>query len=127
MAQHPGAIGAAYDLNNAGDVVGAIDGRPVLWRRGRVVQLGPPGWDGHAVKLNDRGDAAGTLSRRTSNGGWKHRAFLWRAGKLFLAAPVRGGSSWATVVGVDARGRIAGGVGGGQTPRRIVVWIPGRR
>ncbi|MEV6493439.1 hypothetical protein AB0M20_33190 [Actinoplanes sp. NPDC051633] len=114
------ADGIPQDINNAGDVVGSIDSRPVLWRAGRTIHLLPPAWRGLATHTNERGDIAGVAGTGTDN-----RVFLWRNGHVRFSEPETGTFNRPSVAGVDERGRVAGGLGDELTgENHPVVWIP---
>jgi uncharacterized membrane protein len=128
LADRPNASGFANDINNAGDVVGMKDDRPVLWRNGRTIQLVPPGWIGNALSINERGDIAGGVGIRNGET-TENRVFLWRDGRIYLSEPATDPLSFAYAVGVDEHGTIAGMLNDPTTGDRYpVVWIPtGRR
>jgi hypothetical protein len=129
LAGQPDKVGMVWDINNAGDVVGYIDG-PVLWRDGRAIPLRLPaeqGWGGQAVAINDHGDVAGRLSHDRANSHTEVRAALWRNGRLLTSPGASGEEIHLSIVGVDDRGRIAGYISDGATGDRQLVWIPTRR
>jgi probable HAF family extracellular repeat protein len=128
LADRPNASGFGNDINNAGDVVGMKDDRPVLWRNGRTIQLVPPGWTGNALSINERGDIAGGVGIRTGET-TENRVFLWRNGRIYLSEPATEPLSFAYAVGVDEHGTVAGMRNDPTTGDRYpVAWIPsGRR
>jgi probable HAF family extracellular repeat protein len=126
MAGRPDAFGIGQDINGAGDVVGSMDSRPVLWRDGRAIHLLPEGWRGTAVSVNERGDVAGVVGSGTGEDP-DGRVFLWRNGRVLLSEPETGVFANPYVAGLDDRGRVAGGLGdstGATGESRAYVWIP---
>ena len=111
-----GARCFASDLNNRGQVVGAIgaaiSGPPVvggtwtrafLWQSGTMTDLGSLGGDyAYAVQINDRGQIVGGST--ASFGGPEH-AFLWESGVMTdLGAP---GADWSRAMAINNRGQVA--------------------
>lgn len=122
LAGRPGQSGRALRLNNAGDAVGQLGARPVLWRNGRTILIGPAGWTGAAVAVNERGDVAGAFTFEVGEFQYDSRIFLWRGGRLLLSEPVLAPMQ-PIIVGMDESGRVAGSLRhsteGGSQP---VVW-----
>lgn len=114
---------AVMALNQAGDVVGDLEGRPVLWRRGVPVDV-LPGRIGSAAALNDRGDVAGTTY---IPGGPDiiRTPFRWRKGAVVDFGILHPGLVGTLVNAVDDRGRLIGTslAEGGAT--HVVVWTVG--
>lgn len=133
LGGRPDRIGWVFDINNAGDVVGYIDGRPTVWRNGRATSLRLPaggGWAGRAVAINERGDIAGRLSRALPNSPYSStevRVALWRDSRLLMSPSDNGEEIDLSIAGIDDRGRIAGSVSNGQPGDRQLVWVPARR
>jgi probable HAF family extracellular repeat protein len=77
-----GGPSAAYDINDAGQVVGSSQGHPVVWTNGVMTDLGPvPGVTGLrsiGTAINSSGTVVGYTDLDTT--GLQQRAFLWRAG-----------------------------------------------
>jgi len=105
----PGAQGAtAFDVNNAGQVVGGARGdysHPFLWDSGKLYDLGTLGGiQGAARSINDKGQIVGWASTIDSE-----HAFLYESGRMFdlndLIAP--GGPILISAFGIDERGDIA--------------------
>jgi probable HAF family extracellular repeat protein len=122
MAGRPTERGYAMDVNNAGDVVGNVGSRAVLWRAGRTVDLALPGQYGYARLLNERGDIAGTISSQTSTGDAQNQVFRWRHGRILLSEAF-GGETSLVVAGLDSHGRVAGMIDDMASPVRPVRWL----
>jgi probable HAF family extracellular repeat protein len=125
LAPGSGGWGNSYvqDLNEAGDVVGHLAGRPVLWRRGVPVDV-LPGRTGGATALNNRGIVAGTV-RSPADPDIISTPFRWRNGAVVDFPILTPGKVGTEVRAVDERGRIIGislDQGGGS---HIVVWTVG--
>jgi probable HAF family extracellular repeat protein len=110
----------AVAVNDRGDVVGQSGGRAVLWRQGRIVDLGTlgGGYSG-AVDVNEHGDVVGQSELAEGVG---IHAFVWRGGQLVDLSPLPGfPNSYATAV--NDRGDVAGfSVGDGGIT--AVLWRP---
>jgi probable HAF family extracellular repeat protein len=137
LALHRGDTeGAAFWLNNLGEVVGAsgvcaafdpryaVPIRPdhaLLWRSGRTIDLGSLGgkFNNAAFAINDCSDVVGAsdLPGDTATAGLQH-AFLWRHGAMADLGTLPGDQQSAAVainnhgqvtgVSVDAQGGITG-------------------
>ena len=116
----PGAADStAMGVNNRRDVVGQSGAHAVLWRNGRIVDLGTLGGGySAAVDVSERGDVVGYS--QVADGG--DHAFIWRRGRLIDLSPLPGfSSSYATAV--NDRGDVVGfSVGDGGI--RAVLWRP---
>jgi probable HAF family extracellular repeat protein len=121
MAGRPTESGYAMDVNNAGDVVGGVGSRSVLWRGGRTIDLALPGQSGYARFLNERGDIAGLVSSQTSAGNSENRVFRWRQGRILLSEAFSGETS-LVLAGLDGHGRVVGMVDDMVAPVRPVRW-----
>ncbi|MFI5892086.1 hypothetical protein ACIA5D_18455 [Actinoplanes sp. NPDC051513] len=121
MAGRPTEGGYATDVNNAGDVVGNVGSRAVLWRGGRTVDLALPGLYGYARLLNERGDVAGMVTSATPTGG-QNQVFRWRNGRILLSEAY---STEASLVfaGLDDQGRVTGMIDDMVSPIRPVRWL----
>jgi probable HAF family extracellular repeat protein len=114
--------GAAYDLNERGDIVGRLDtpagSRPVLWRAGRLVELpGLGGDEGEARAITAAGDVVVGWSR---DGAGVRTATRWRAGAV--------AGLWPGVAhDVNAAGTIVGAADCAlvEQPCDAVVWRSG--
>jgi probable HAF family extracellular repeat protein len=78
--------GAAFDVNNRGQVVGysnvgskspMIGTRAFIWQNGVMIALNTPGTDSMATAINERGQVVGTYGTVTDT-----HAFLWQRGVL---------------------------------------------
>lgn len=82
--QLPGGDGTALDINDAGQVVGAAQGRPVSWKDGQLVELGSLGGGtprGYASAINKNGVIVGRSIVTLPSGRDVGRATMWRNGK----------------------------------------------
>ena len=73
----------AAAINERGQIVGYVANfdaaRAVLWDRGRIIDLTPPGWSScAAADINDRGDIVGTCAQSSS----RAVAVMWRGGTM---------------------------------------------
>jgi probable HAF family extracellular repeat protein len=114
-----GKNGWAADLNDSGDVVGAVDQRPFVWRRGTLIDLGTPGRGGYASAINDRGHVAAVNTAPYTN---DDRPFLWRGGQGLVYLGTLGGL-YTSTVGIDAHDRVAGNSSTPTNESHAVVWI----
>jgi len=80
--------GSAFDINNAGQVVGTLPAGPFLWQRGTTVILPALGGESLAASIN----AGGTVAGRTGS-----RAVLWRSGALQLLSDIPTGGEAADI------------------------------
>ncbi|HVQ92759.1 MAG TPA: hypothetical protein VMU51_17125 [Mycobacteriales bacterium] len=124
LAASTGSAGAATDVNEQGDVVGAVQvagtNQAFLWQRGRMTMLPPlPGDQGSgATAVNDRGEVVGYSDEIV------RRPVLWRSG----GRPVDlTGTGMFEVTGLDNSGRLIG-TGPGPTDQGAVpvLWAGGR-
>jgi uncharacterized membrane protein len=119
----PDARGAAQDINESGEIVGFADNRAVLWRGGRMIDLG---LEGSANDINDRGEVAGGHYSYVSRTDLAFRAFRWRDGRLIYSAPVIGPEINGGV-SIDERGRLIGSISNpGRDSEGLYAWIPTR-
>ncbi len=81
--------GNVYGINNRGQVIGASDGRALLWESGTITDLGP----GTPTDINDRGQIVGM-----DQGG---HAFLWENGRTTDL-----GHGWP--IAINERGQVIG-------------------
>jgi probable HAF family extracellular repeat protein len=122
MAGRPTETGHARDINNAGDVVGGIGSRAVLWRGGRTIDLAVPARYSSAAYVNERGDIAGWASSGTSGEIVQTRIFRWRHGRILFSEGFRGETGLG-IAGIDRRGRIVGVIDDLVSPPRPVRWL----
>ncbi|MEU4623246.1 hypothetical protein AB0G04_25150 [Actinoplanes sp. NPDC023801] len=118
-AGHPAEAGLAWDVNNAGDVVGNIGSKAVLWRGGKVVDLAVPGQYTYATQINERGDVAGWA---TSGDPAQNRVFRWRDNRVVFSEgynTVMG----LSLTGIDGSGRVVGMIDDLVFPPRPARWV----
>ncbi|GGN59107.1 hypothetical protein GCM10010112_13660 [Actinoplanes lobatus] len=121
MAGHPTESGLAWDVNNAGEVVGNIGFKAVLWRDGNVVDLAVPGLYTYAREINERGDVAGWA---TFPDPARNRVFRWRDGRVLFSEDYST-EMGLEVSGIDDRGRVVGLIDDLVVPPRPVRWVAG--
>lgn len=109
------SLSAAYGLNRGGDVVGtvtstvgpAVRTRPVLWRRGQLIQLGTAS-AGTSATARDINDAGLIVGAATEPGADASQAVAWSADTpdrfQFVSAPGRA----SALVAVTEAGVLAG-------------------
>lgn len=124
MADRPNESGEAWQLNNAGDVLGNAGGKNVLWRHGRMIELDPGG-----VVLSERGDVAGVHAKMGPDGPyglWTYRVFRWREGTVVYSEPMLGEEPNFSLKGMDDFGRIVAAVDGtaGGVADGLMAWLP---
>jgi probable HAF family extracellular repeat protein len=109
LAGTAATAGRVVALNDTGMMTGRAsfgegdgNGRTVLWRDGRLIDIGVPGHTGIGAYLNDRGDVAGpTWADPQSTA----VPFRWSNGRTTLF-PEPAGDIATTVLGVDRDGDI---------------------
>lgn len=112
----------AAAINNKGDVVGWAGGRAVLWRDGKMIDLGTLGHQSsRAFDVNDRGQVAGVAST-TPGCHNPSRGFIWENGSArdigYLSRPPT--EAW----GINGKGQIAGMSFDDASNDRAVLWDP---
>ena len=92
-------------MNNGGEVVGSLDGEPVIWRRGKIVPMaGLPGdFRTEVHDINARGQVVGSF---VDDGGLR-RAFLWQNGEVLDLGTLEGDAE-AVAYGINDGGEVAG-------------------
>jgi hypothetical protein len=114
LPQLPGAFsGVVYGTDGYRTFAGQSGDRPVLWRDGRVIELGPSGW---ARDVNRRGEAVGATDPNFGH------AVLWRGRtRITLAEPA--GFTSSTAVAINDTGLIVGyGSGPDTVGAQGLVW-----
>jgi probable HAF family extracellular repeat protein len=97
----------ARTINDQGQVVGAKDGRAVLWDNGQVTDLGTPeGTTSAAVAVNERGQVVGTMETADGTHG-----FVWTSGHLLDLGPVHHSPVLDAHLDINERGQIIGRTG----------------
>jgi probable HAF family extracellular repeat protein len=116
----------AYDINNAGDIVGyvTVNNRPVatLWRDFEVIELGTLPGDNlsEAHAINDEGQIVG-YSMNTSTG--PLRPFLWEDGVMIeLEVPL---GPYAVASGISENGMVTGWMGNLAISTHSSLWRDG--
>ena len=113
----PGFNGStAYDINDAGQAVGASANnitqqeRATLWSNGQVTDLGTLGGNKTAaVDINNKGQVVG-FGNTTGNGGLAH-GFIWEDGKMAdINSLIAADSGWLLqqINGINDRGQMVG-------------------
>lgn len=105
-------------LNDAGEIVGTVSGRPVVWRHGALTYLAPATVRGEAVAVNACGAVTGVVRSAAGD----PSVFRWQGGTL-TTLPSLAGADYGYPVGIDDQGRVVGNVSvepGGTN--HAVVW-----
>jgi probable HAF family extracellular repeat protein len=104
-----GLSAQAFDINEAGDIVGAATNsalrlRAFVWRNGSMTDLGTIGGNhSEAVALNDTGHVVG----RSQTSTLKYHAVLWSGGTPTDLTP---SSDYAVAYGVNDIGQVVGSI-----------------
>jgi probable HAF family extracellular repeat protein len=113
-------IDIAYDINDAGKVVGMSKSHSVVWDSGKITDLGTLGiLPSNAQGINNRGQIVGVSRMNTD----EQHTFLWQngtmsnLGKLFFISPSAG-------IRINNKKQIAG-TGIGQRGFRALLWQNG--
>ena len=110
-----GLSAQAYDINEAGDVVGyaataASQGHPFLWQNGVMTDLGTLGGNqGDAQAINNAGQIAG---RSTFTPNSTFHAVLWENGAKTDLTP--GSEGYSTANGINDVGQVVGTMNNGS-------------
>lgn len=111
---------AAFDVNDDGQVVGAIAARAVLWTGKQVTYLGTLGGaTSTAVGINSAGDIVG---HATTSSGDSH-AFLWRGGSMTDLGTLGGVRSNAYAI--NANSQVVGSALTANGELRATLWERG--
>jgi probable HAF family extracellular repeat protein len=135
--------GAAFWINNWGEVVGAsgvcasfdpryaVPIRPdhaLLWRSGHTIDLGNLGghYNNSAFAINDLSEIVGAsdIAGDTPDAGFQH-AFLWRHGRMEDLGTLPGDQQSAAVA-INRRGQVTGVSVDGEGNIRGFLWQRGR-
>jgi len=101
----------AFEVNEAGHVVGYAASRPFLWQGGAKIDLGTLGsFGGAATALNEAGQIVG-YSRFAV--GSPTRAVLWRNGSITNLTPDIPSTDGSTAAAINESGQIVGNIGNG--------------
>nr|MDT0663460.1 hypothetical protein [Micromonospora sp. DSM 115978] len=122
----PDSVGGAFAINESGEIAGSVDNRAVLWRGGRIIDLGV---EGRAEVINERGDVAGMHFVDASPDDVTAGAYRWRNGRLLHSQYVFGPVVEARVHAIDDRGRVVGHLYEpypSRTTGFLDAWIPDR-
>src|SRR5687767_12872897 len=117
-----GLSAQAFDINEAGDIVGsatnsALRLRAFVWRNGSMTDLGTIGGNhSEAVAISDTGHVVGRSQTSTS----KYHAILWSGGTTTDLTP---SSDYAVAYGVNDIGQVVGSIDNWQG----FVWHNGVR
>jgi len=103
----------AAGLNAAGDVVGTVTNRPVLWRGGTLTYLADAG---EATAVNAGGAVTGVVRGPDA----APAVFRWENGSL-TRLPNPPGATYCYAVGIDDRGTVVGNVALGDV-NHAVLW-----
>jgi probable HAF family extracellular repeat protein len=107
-----GQTAQAYDINEAGQVVGyaytaSLQQHAFLWTDGVMTDLGtlPTGSSSKAFGLNDNGQVVGYALDGSPAGGGHNHAFLWEDGEMTDLLPV---PQFSTGNAINDSGQVAG-------------------
>ena len=112
----------AWDINNAGQIVGSGFDDALLWNRGtggyvQAVPLGTlrPGDASSAAAINEAGQVVGSSGTGTEPGSRRHHAFLWTpatpngaAGAMTDLGDLPGGEDYSVASAVNNNGLVVG-------------------
>jgi hypothetical protein len=122
----PDSVGGAFAINESGEIAGTVDDRAVLWRDGRIIDLGV---EGRAEVINERGDVAGMHFEDAAPDDVTARAYRWRNGRVLYSNVVFAQLVEARVHAIDDRGRVVGYLYEpypSRTTGFLDAWIPDR-
>jgi probable HAF family extracellular repeat protein len=124
----PGDTSAgAYAINDRGQAIGCSGPsaftwiHPVLWQNGTVTDLGSFGGRGCANDINNQGQIVGYSFLPGST---DHDAFLWQNGVMKDLGTLPG-DTMSTGEGINSKGQVVGGSGGGPNGNRAILWQNG--
>jgi probable HAF family extracellular repeat protein len=115
----------AYDINNRGQIVGegsrGLEVRALLWDRGEIVNLTPPGATfSRANAINDRGQIVGIVSGRQDSG-----PVLWEGGVAVPLATLS--NAFSEAHDINNQGLIVGtAVDSTTNLSQAVIWKEGQ-
>jgi probable HAF family extracellular repeat protein len=116
----------AYRINERGVVMGSSGTRAVIWKRGRIQQLGllPGASDSIAGGINERNDVSGEIR---FNGGSDSVAVIWRDDGEIVQLPslFTGAFSRARAVSINDRGQLVGDNQSSDGGTAAVLWQNG--
>lgn len=115
------AVSRALAINEAGQIVGSIDGRATLWQGGDARDLGtlPGDASSAAHGINAAGHAVGV-----SSGSAQARAVLWRAGGVQDLGALPGDQN-SQANAINGHGQIVGWSRAADGSSRAVLWQNG--
>ncbi len=120
-------IGIAFDINNAGQVVGYIQDKGFLWQNGNIQYIDPLPGDNYCVAsgINESGVVVG-YSYETINYSLRSHAFVWEAGMSKpQALGALSGDTWSAAFSINDQGQIVGLSGDYyQVASKGVLWNP---
>lgn len=115
-------------INDRGEVAWTAESEqpgatyPLLWRKGRLINLDGPLSFSDMSAINDRGQVVGSARADDS-----YHAFLWQGGrKIDLGSLSRSPSDASDAAAINNQGQIVGSSGPADSSARAFLWQSGR-